>query len=628
MWRLSSSSTHLLKAYHEWQVPREEVHPRLFFSEADVVRLIEKAEALPWLYSPIVKRCEQVLKTPPADFSDYKRRGRAYRRLLELSFLYALTGEEQYAERAKNILFQILNWEKWIRTPSYPSINCVLAYDWLFSSLDGEEKAEIVEALIARALKPFQRILSERSEWWTRDARSNWCSVTHSQIGITALGIAERYEEVEPLVENCLRGVLAVLDAGGVDGGWDEGVGYWGYGIGEAVRFAEALKKASNSRVNLFNHPYLKVTGDFGLYLETPDGGCFNFADCGYHPPNPWLMAKLAAEQRNPYWQWCAERNLQADIHSFLWYDPELDAEKPRIPPSKHFRGIEVAVVRSGWGGREVFLGFKSGATVAHHGHLDINSFMLSAFGRRLVRDLGAWSYADHVFWDRSGPRWDFDANATVGHNVLLVDGEGQRYGSESFGKIVKFISTEDWDIIVGDGSKVYGELLESFLRYVIYLKPHLFLIIDDVESRAPRRFEWLLHYMGGVEAKHGWFLVRNDTASLDFQVLRPKQVEGMTVIKAERLSTYIDQHNLQRSYVNRYLSVSPLHRSTVCRFIILMYVHPTDPNYVRTWYAEVVKEAIDKSEVKVTAEGWSYHVSVNFAEKAVEVRKEMELSL
>ncbi|RJS67629.1 hypothetical protein CW680_02585 [Candidatus Bathyarchaeota archaeon] len=626
---LSPASEEILKAYRGWVVPREEVHPRLFFSEGDVAGLLEKAEKVPWLFNPIVERCEKVLKTPPLEFSDrsdYWGRSMAFRRLEELSFIYALTGEERYAERAKRILFQILGWERWIRTPTYPSISCVLAYDWLFKSLDGEERREVCRVLIDRALKPFERILSERSEWWTRDSRTNWRSVTHGQIGITALGIAERYENVKSLVEGCLRGVLAVLDAGGVDGGWDEGVGYWGYGIGEAVRFAEALKRASNSKVNVFNHPYLKVTGDFGLYLETPDGGCFNFADCGYRPPNPWLMAKLAAEQRNPYWQWCAERNLKADIHSFLWYDPELKGEKPRgLAPSKHFRGIDVAVLRGGWDEKDVFLGFKSGLTTAHHGHLDINSFMLSAFGRRLVQDLGVWSYADHVFWDRSGPRWDFEANATVGHNTLLVDGEGQRYGSEHFGRIVRFVSTNLYDLIVGDGSRVYGELLERFLRYVIYLKPHLILILDDLESRARRRFEWLLHYVGAIEAKQGWFLITNDVASLDLQVLRPKENEGLTVVKAERLSTYIDQHGLKRSYMNKYLSFSPLHRFSTCRFMVLMYVHPADPNYVKAWRVEAVEEAADEAKIEITAEGWRYHVSVNLAERSVEVKRETE---
>lgn len=154
-------------------------------------------------------------------------------------------------------------------------------------------------------------------------------------------------------------------------------------------------------------------------------------------------------------------------------------------------------------------------------------------------------------------------------------------------------------------------------------MKPHL--ILDDLESRTRRRFEWLLHYVGTVEAKQGWFLITNDVASLDLQLLRPKESEGLTVVKAERLSTYIDQHGLKRSYMNRYLSFSPLHRSSTCRFMVLMYVHPADPNYVKAWMLEAVEEAADEVKIGITAEGWRYHVSVNLAERSVEVKRETE---
>ena len=79
--------------------------------------------------------------------------------------------------------------------------------------------------------------------------------------------------------------------------------------------------------MDLFEHPYLKVIGDFGLYGSTEDGGCFNFSDSRYRGANPTLMAKLAAEHRNPHHQWYVKRHPPQDVYGFLWMDPDLVAE-------------------------------------------------------------------------------------------------------------------------------------------------------------------------------------------------------------------------------------------------------------------------------------------------------------
>jgi len=105
------------------------------------------------------------------------------------------------------------------------------------------------------------------------------------------------------------------------------------------------------------------------------------------------------------------------------------------------FRSIGVVVSRSGWDSKASFLEFKAGKTTANHSHLDINSFVFYAYGRRLIKNLGSWPYTPNGglgFFDTKGRRWCYEANSTLGHNILLVDGRGQNYGDNCYGAIVR----------------------------------------------------------------------------------------------------------------------------------------------------------------------------------------------
>lgn len=97
--------------------------------------------------------------------------------------------------------------------------------------------------------------------------------------------------------------------------------------------------------------------------------------------------------------------------------------------------------MKSSWDNDSSFIGFKSGFTAVPHSHLDINSFVFYAYGRRLLKDLGSWPYTPDKglgFFDVSDRRWNYEANSTLGHNTLLVNGQGQKYGEENYGLIIK----------------------------------------------------------------------------------------------------------------------------------------------------------------------------------------------
>jgi len=637
--RAMSEQTEILKACRESRIPVQSDHPRIYFTRDEIPKLRAKAKKCRWIYEKMLKRCDEFLKAPiekPSNFDDlfYITKNS----LIDLCVFYALTSDDKYAEKIRQIIRRFMEFDSWIlREHTYPpassrmidlaaaevSFGFAIVYDCLYDYLNPSERRAIENAINSHAVKPFLYVVKNLSEWWMKpeQASSNWRSVICSDVGAAACAIAEKLEDAKFCIEEALSGVISVLDRGGIDGGWSEGIGYWGYGIGRAVHFADIMKRASGGSVNLFAHPYLRVTGNFGLYCETPDGGSFNFSDCKYEPPNAWLMARLAREYRNPYWQWCAERNMQGKALEFLYYDPSLRSKAPfDLNLSMHFRGIDVAVLRSGWGQRDTFVGFKSGPTATHHPQLDINSFIICAHGRRLVEDLGLWSYAhaSGFFWDW-GPRWDFDANSTLGHNTILVDGEGQRYGSQYYGRIVGFFTSKRYDYLVSEGHGAYGKLLDRFVRFIVFLKPNLIIIVDDLKSSCERRFEWLLHYSGRLIELNGELRVINDTASLDVLPLKPAETDDLVIGRVERVSIYNAEVGRVR-HINRYLSISPLHRKSRFQFVIAMYTHPSSPNYSRNWTAKISKCTDESIHLQGKAEGYNYMIEFNLAAENITV--------
>ena len=67
----------------------------------------------------------------------------------------------------------------------------------------------------------------------------------------------------------------------GLDGGWQEGGAYWNYGVHTSSFFADALKRLTNKKFNLFKNKRLAnnpVT--FPLYF-LPGNKSLNFEDSG-----------------------------------------------------------------------------------------------------------------------------------------------------------------------------------------------------------------------------------------------------------------------------------------------------------------------------------------------------------
>ena len=602
-----------LDALKEWTPDKTEIHPRLYFGKDDLPALREKAKKCPDIWNPIQERCAGYLKEPLHDLANFRLKcSKALTMLEEMAFAHLITGEPRYVDRARQVMNTILKWEDWVLPEHKPlrvdlnvagiARRLATVHDWLYDPLTPEERAALRSATFERGIDPFLQVTRAGSEWWTQ-ATHNWRSVICGEMGIAALGFMADYNDLVPCIEQAMAGVLAVLDRGDEDGGWDEGIGYWAYGIGEAIRFADVLSRCSGGEVDLFGHEYIGMTADFGLYCGTPGGGCFNFADCHNQSPNPTLLARLASYYQSATWQWAVNQGLPRDIYGFIWYNPDLEGSLPDdMPLGKRFNGIGVTASRSGWKDEaQVFFGLKSGRTDANHAHLDINSFLVTARGKQLAAELGVWPYDHaHGFFNTGGPRWDYDANATVGHNTLLVNGQGQSCGPEHGGEIIHFETTPKYDTVASDGTTAYGGRLDRFIRYAAFVRPDYVVICDDTAAGENSRIAWLLHHEGTIEET--WdnvWTVKNDDVFMDVLFLRPDRTKGWNLTFSESTTNYPGTY-VEGAHANHYVSLAPLHGTGKDRFVVVLRPYPVD-DPGEELSADVVEDSDEAVTVIVT---------------------------
>lgn len=573
-----------------WRIPSNRPHPRLLIRQTSKP---DPQSRLGQVQEEYLASSQQLLSQRVPDFSEFKPSRNPARNLAErFAFSFQLTGDERYADSTKVVLRYMLNWQDWVVPEHKPltvdlgvaGVACSMAmcYDWIYPTLTESERSEIENALRTRALEPFHRIYAAKSESWTQ-VHHNWRSVICGEMGITAMAINDKIFNTKEILQQAADGVMDVLNHGGQEGDWDEGIHYWGFGIGQAVLFIQALYHFSDGLLDLYRIPFLQHTGDFGLYMRTPEGDCFGYSDHENGPPRPWLMAALAARFKNPYWQWQALLDAQPNLENLVFLDESVKARPPAtLAAGKHFRDTEVATLRSSWEQDAVFLGIKSGRTDINHSHLDLNSFVVHAWGKPLLVDIDTWPYAHRSgFFDRSDRRWNFECNATSGHNTLLVDGQGQACSAESQGHFMRFQSAAGFSYAVAEADKAYPSLLHRFHRFFV-LHRGVVLLLDDVEADRPRQLEWLYHYETNIaEQQDGTYVIANGDARAQLLCLRPAANEDRIAKLVDSQSRYTASDGpCVRS--NRYLSVRPLHRQQGYRAltVIIPFRENRPPDY------------------------------------------------
>lgn len=577
-------------------------HPYLYFSESDKPELINriktdqesndiferlKAECNMYLFMPVDKNIPVQGKNTRAGWSeaDNDRKYSKYYsttqgNAFKLAFLYQLTGEQKYADKAFEFADAFCDLTTWTqRAHEFPIIYSrimpwnvsddqinfnfdhfngdagrVMAavYDWLYPALNNAQRDRIRGALIEKVVT---RVRGDYEfHWWATAYRCNWCGVCNSGIGLTGLTLLTENPQLTDIVAESYNRINSMFNELGENGGWQEGGGYWNYGVHTSTFFADALKRITKGKYNLFENERLKNNpATFPLYISLPGNKSLNFEDSGGggFVGSPHLINKLAAETNNKQAAWYSAELLGArtDIFDIIWPVTDIKPEAPKTP-SLHSKTINWWVMRSDFTSPDyVVIAGKAGKNDdPHHGHLDIGHFVVYWQNEYFIRDIGKEGGYDEKYFDDM--RWDYPQASSIGHNVVLVNGEKQVSGKmrkqpwnfEIGGTVDEFSATEKRDYVRMNPTKAYpNKELKEWKRHIILEKPEITIILDEISAKPGSEIEVRFH--PGVD-----FNVKNDIVLLEGKkgkmALIPVSIEKNTIEPGKHACQFINASN------------------------------------------------------------------------------------
>jgi len=266
-------------------------HPYLYFRKEDIPKLAEKTRQpiAKDIWERVKQEADRLLASalPRLTGNSENTEGqlrRQYHDVVVLSFVYALTSDERYAERAKREIAAVLADEGWGEPgmlSSGLSLGLALGYDWLYDYLTDEERGRLRKAVLERGLEPIFRA-SYDGRIMSNRYRCNWGAVIHGNAGTAALALLGEDPRVPGWINICQEKIRLHRAEMGRDGGWGEGATYTTLAWMCATKFMAALHNVSDGRDNLFDDPRLRQAHLYHIYLLEPDyDGFVRFSNCG-----------------------------------------------------------------------------------------------------------------------------------------------------------------------------------------------------------------------------------------------------------------------------------------------------------------------------------------------------------
>ncbi len=549
------------------------VRPRIYLNDAriQVLRAAIRTTHAP-LWNEVRALADYMARTGPPDYRADGDEEQLWQRpvgnaLPILAMAYVLGEEKRYLEGARQWALASCSYRTWglgkfeglDLAAGHQLFGLGVAYDWLFAVLDGETRQTIRETLVKRASTMFGAAAAGRI-WWHRAYLQNHLWVNSSGMAAAGFALFDEVPEASRWISLSLEKFQWTMAALGPDGASHEGVGYWGYGVEHMLKFMHVARALLG--INLYDHPWWRNTATYRQYLALPRNawtrengnvwtGVNNVVDIAdstrgnaYGPD--YLLRGLAREYRDGYAQWLAQQIDEANVEdptsrwlNLIWFDPLLEPKPPNDRPTlHHFEDMGIVSARSGWSGDESLVVFKCGPFIGHkaiqeftydpgggHSHPDANHFVLLGHGEWLIRD-------DGYRLDRS--KW------TSQHNTLMIGGKGQLGDGpldsrlteplrlKARPRVIRTASTSDLDHIAGDATEAYPREsgLRRFVRHLLFLKPNVLIVANDVRLDAPRQLEMRFHLEQLEADRDGHaFIVRGRYALLRIESLTEDEV-------------------------------------------------------------------------------------------------------
>jgi len=537
---------------------------RAILADGDELRALSRRLDRPpfdRIYDRLAKRCSMILQSSPITEDQWRtlwshgtwgaavtaaRTGQG--RILDLLIAHHIDRNAAYRDRAIEELRNLVSWSRWV-DPCHNHLSAdlctaevavavLIGLDWLWDDLAEAERLAVLKAVREKAIQPY--LLSVRQKAWWYTCYHNWNAVINSGCGLAGLVLGDESPEAAEAHRLALVGLDEFYNALGKEGGWDEGIGYWGY----AIRYLLLLAEASNRLMDdqrLLHRRGMNTTGLFPIYFS-PNGQTASF---GENPGLPlhgtlYLLVKHFA-LRELAW-WLDTYAFHQDIRASDWSAAGLallfrpaDLETPaevKLQTVRVFRQIGWAAMADRWPRPGFYVAAKTGDLSANHSRRDMNSIQVQVAGEMLLVNPVQPSARP-----RRGDE-DFDRTTQIQaaeHNTVVFAERDHQIDAR--GEIVAFADERNYRWLACDAGSACGEDVR-FVRHL--LMPvnketgavHTLIVLDELTTGTPERVDLYWHTQGSIQwAKDGRSgVITGRRSSLNFALQGTVDFDARTV--------------------------------------------------------------------------------------------------
>lgn len=382
----------------------------------------------------------------------------------------------------------------------------------LGAKLPTATRERLRENVKRRVLDPFRDMVAgKRAPNWWITSDNNWNSVCLAGVVGAALALEPSREERGRFVAAAEAYSKAFLSGFTADGYCGEGLGYWNYGFGNYYVMAEAVRQATNGKLDLLARPEARMPALFAARIGIVSGISPAFADCPvFAKPDTTLMVALNRRFSLGLPQYARMTTRPGgSIYEMMVYAMGEDAPALpgaatgsadfRSPLRDFFNAAGILIARPGpTGTAKMGVALKGGNNAESHNHNDLGSFVVVVGDRPVLLDPGAETYTARTF---SAKRYDSKLLNSFGHPVPKFGGILQRSGAIAKAKVLKFGFTPDADTLSLDIASAYDlPALKSLTRTWVYSRKGdgSLTMTDNVSLSAPTPFGTALLTLGG----------------------------------------------------------------------------------------------------------------------------------
>lgn len=438
-----------------------------------------------------------------------------------LSFMYGLTGNDDYKNQAYNQIIktgEFPNWNGYLQSAEI-SGGIAVAYDWLYNGLDSTQREAICDIMCDKGF--YYAALSYEGISGTTfvNSPSNQNMACNSLYMLSAIAFANELPDISSYI---LSKAIASLPKGlaimAPSGASPEGTGYWDYSMTSVFSLASAIESAISNgctlpdEYDIASYEGLDNTLYYPIYMQSKNG-IFNYGDADNNDDDyyDFSFAYWAAQKyNNPEFFKYQYDNIDSVgdygttwrlIHKLCFYNPEFSDEyMSELSLDRAFvssDGANVASMRSSWDGTGFYAGIQGGSGLIKHMYQSYGNFVLDFDGVRFATMRGRGNYDWQGYFDLDYQKWTYYTARTEGQNCVVLNPDenaGQTLGSTS--KIDKFYSSSSESYAVMDLTDAYSDNVHSYMRGIkLFDNRGSVLLQDDIVSNSKiSEAYWFMH--------------------------------------------------------------------------------------------------------------------------------------